>query len=136
MYYILFGRHVISASRRSRYFLSVFCPMFASFALPLSRCCRRVPLTTRSRWSYIKRLNHSINNSNNSPPPKPRAQDSQPSSVPADSSLPPLDVAGLPYLSKPLGVTERPSTERRSKLQRIKQSLTDDETIARERKHL
>ncbi|KAK1231455.1 Mitochondrial ATPase complex subunit atp10 [Marasmius sp. AFHP31] len=111
--------------------------MFASFSSPLSGCCRRVPLTTWSRWAYVKRLNHSTNNLNNpSPSPKPPAQDSQPSSVPADSSLPPLDIAGLPYLSKPLGVTERPSTQRNSTFQRIKQKLTDDETIARERKHL
>ncbi|KAG7094720.1 hypothetical protein E1B28_005540 [Marasmius oreades] len=98
--------------------------------LLLSSCYRRLPWSVWSTFSKGKlqysTVKHAPSPSSNSPP----------SPVPADPSLPPLDISGLPYLSRPLGVTERPSTERQSRLQRIKQSLSDDETIARERKHL
>ncbi|KAF9262298.1 hypothetical protein L218DRAFT_960433 [Marasmius fiardii PR-910] len=97
---------------------------------PSSSCCRRLPWLVRSGCSKGKLLYSTTK------PPTSQSDASPPSPIPADPTLPPLDITGLPYLGRPLGVTERPSTERQSRLQRIKQILSDDETIAKERKHL
>ncbi|KAI3613157.1 f1f0 atp synthase assembly protein atp10 [Moniliophthora roreri] len=108
--------------------------MFSSRLLPLS--CRHSSAWSRT-WGFSSRAWYSTSNAKPKPTEPPsRPSRPAPSNVAADPSQGPLDISGLPYLSRPLGVRERPTTARKSQLQNIRESLTDEETIGRERKHL
>ncbi|KAK7437920.1 Mitochondrial ATPase complex subunit atp10 [Stygiomarasmius scandens] len=66
--------------------------------------------------------------------PKPKATYSKTSAKDPQSEIPDLD--GLSFLSRPLGVRERPSSKPKTRRETVKEMLTDEQAIGKERRFL
>lgn len=105
----------------------------SKMAIIVSHCCRRnlAPLlhSTSTWYSPKSRRYHSSSSSQAGP-----SFSSNSNSATAKSKS--LTDDELKPLSRPLGVREKPAVRHQTKLERLKEVLTNDEAIAEQRKHL
>ncbi|KAJ3716809.1 ATP10 protein-domain-containing protein [Lentinula guzmanii] len=105
-------------------------------------CCRRklAPLRPSTFiWSSLAGQRYSSSSSRAGPSSlssKPNSDLQSPSSDLAKAKTNSSSEDELKPLSRPLGVREKPAIRHQTKLERLKEVLTNDEAIAEQRKHL